>query len=477
MDTNLILLADAYKYSHHKLYAPGTTKVYSYLESRGGMFDETVFFGLQYILKKYMQGVVFTKQKVEEASYYLTQMFGRNDVFDSANFEYIVDKYGGKLPVTIKAVAEGTKVPVHNVLMTIENNDPNCFWLTNFLETTLMHVWYPTTVATLSYKIKEVIELYYNETASETSKSNVPFILNDFGFRGVSSIESAGIGGMAHLLNFRSSDTVIASAFAKEYYNAQKVMGSSVPATEHSVMTMKGEEGELEMFRHFLKTYPTGTIACVSDSFNIFRACSEYWGTELKDEILKRDGMLVIRPDSGDPAMTLLNVFDILFDKFSYSINEKGYRVLPRQVRVIQGDGVNYESILHIYQCLKLNGISAENILLGMGGALLQKVDRDTQRFALKCSYAEIDGQYVDVKKKPVEMNAKGEIEPSFKQSKGGKLQLVHTETGFETIKYNESKKGDDHLQTVFENGELIKEFSFEEIQKRVNSENNTYVV
>ncbi|HXS37020.1 MAG TPA: nicotinate phosphoribosyltransferase [Flavipsychrobacter sp.] len=470
MDTNLILLADAYKYSHHKLYPPETAKVYSYLESRGGMFDETVFFGLQYILKKYMQGIVFTKQNIEEASYYLNEMFGKSDVFDSANFKYVVDKYGGRLPVTIKAIAEGTKVPVHNVLMTIENNDPKCFWLTNFLETTLMHVWYPTTVATLSYKIKEVIELYYNETANETSASNIPFVLNDFGFRGASSVESAGIGGMAHLLNFRSSDTVIASAYAKEYYNAQKITGRSVPATEHSVMTMKGEAGELEMFRHFLKIYPTGTISCVSDSFNIFRACAEYWGTELKDEILHRDGMLVIRPDSGDPAMTLLNVFDILFDKFGYVINEKGYRVLPEQIRVIQADGVNYESILHIYQCLKLNGISAENIMLGMGGALLQKVDRDTQKFALKCSYAEINGQEVHVKKKPVEMNAKGEIEPSFKQSKAGKLQLIHTEAGFETIKYDGSKENYDCLQTVFENGEITKEFSFEEIQERMKN-------
>ena len=466
METNLILLADAYKYSHHKLYTPGTEKVYSYMESRGGMFDETVFFGLQYILKKYLEGVVVTKEKIYEAAYYLNNIFGRPDVFEAANFEYIINKHGGKLPVTIKAVKEGAMVPTHNVLMTIENNDPNCYWLTNFLETILMQVWYPVTVATLSAKIKEAVKLYYAETADDSSVAGIDYVLNDFGFRGVSSVESAGIGGMAHLLSFKGSDTVIANAYAKQFYNAQHVPGASVPATEHSVMTMRGEPGELEMFKHILKTYPTGVIACVSDSYNIFRACADYWGTDLKEEILKRDGTLVIRPDSGDPALTLLSIFDILLDKFGYTINDKGYKVLPKQIRVIQGDGVNYDSILHIYQVLKMNGISAENLVLGMGGALLQKVDRDTQKFGLKCSYAEVNGVPTDVKKNPIEMNGRGEIEPSFKQSKAGRLKLVLNNGKFETVREDAAPDAHDALETVFQNGEVVKQYSFEEIQE-----------
>lgn len=469
METNLILLADAYKYSHHKLYIPGTQKVYSYMESRGGIFNETVFFGLQYILKKYLAGAVITKEKIEEAQYYLNNIFGRSDVFDADNFQYIIDKYGGRLPVTIKAVAEGTKVPVHNVLMTIENNDPHCYWLTNFLETILMQAWYPVTVATLSAKIKEVVKMYYVETASAESAASIDFVLNDFGFRGVSSVESAGIGGMAHLLSFRGSDTVIANAYAKEYYHAQAVPGASVPATEHSVMTMRGEAGELDMFKHILQTYPTGVVACVSDSFNIFRACADYWGTDLKEMVLNRQGTLVIRPDSGDPGLTLLSIFDILFDKFGFTINDKGYRVLPPQVRVIQGDGVDYNSILHIYQVLKMNDISAENLVLGMGGALLQKVDRDTQKFALKCSYAEINGIPTDVRKSPVEMNAQGEIEPSFKQSKAGKLKLVKNNGVYETVREDESTGLHDELHTVFVNGEIIKEYGWEEVRGRMN--------
>jgi len=468
MQNNLILLADAYKYSHHKLYTPGTEKVYSYMESRGGMFDETVFFGLQYILKKYLAGTVITKEKIEEAAYYMHSIFGRADVFEAANFEYIVHQYGGRLPITIKAVEEGSVIPTHNVLMTIENNDPKCYWLTNFLETVLMQVWYPVTVATLSAKIKQVVQMYYAETADDTSAAGIDFVLNDFGFRGVSSVESAGIGGMAHLLSFKGSDTIIANAYAKEYYNALTVPAASVPATEHSVMTMRGEAGEAEMFRHILRTYPTGIVACVSDSYNIFRACADYWGTDLKDEILGRDGTLVIRPDSGDPALTLLSVFDILLDKFGYTINSKGYRVLPPQVRVIQGDGINYDSILHIYQVLKMNGISAENLVLGMGGALLQKVDRDTQKFALKCSYAEINGVPTDVKKNPVELNGRGEIEASFKTSKAGRLKLVQTNGVFETVREDAAPLAEDILQTVFKNGELVKEFGFEEVQARL---------
>src|SRR5262249_33931099 len=159
--------------------------------------------------------------------------------------------------------------------------DPECFWLTNFLETLLMQVWYPCTVATLSREVRKIAETYFDETASSSAKPATDFALNDFGFRGVSSVESAALGGAAHLLNFRGSDTIIGSVFAKEYYGAQQVYGLSVPATEHSVCTLLGEEGELEIFKHVLRTFPTGTVACVSDSYDIFRACSEYWGTEL----------------------------------------------------------------------------------------------------------------------------------------------------------------------------------------------------
>jgi nicotinamide phosphoribosyltransferase len=466
---NLILLADAYKYAHHKFYYPGTTQIYSYLESRGGWFDETIFFGLQYFLKEYIQGQAFTQQDIDEAEGFLQQVFGRDDVFNRAKFQYILDKYNGHLPIKIKAVAEGTAVPTGNVLITIENTDPECYWLTNFLETLLMQVWYPCTVATLSNQIRKVITQYFQETATDGAEAGIDFVLNDFGFRGVSSVESAKLGGAAHLINFSGSDNLAGSSMAISYYDAQKVYGLSIPATEHSICTLLGKEGELEVFRHVLKSFPTGTIACVSDSYNIFRACEEYWGTELRDEILNRKGTLVIRPDSGDPIRTLLEIFEILFNKFGYTVNAKGYKVLPPQLRVIQGDGVNYTEIKNIYKTLKENSISAENLVLGMGGALLQKVDRDTQKFALKCSSAVINGKEVAVEKSPTEMDAQGNITDSFKKSKGGRLKLVKINGIFKTVKEQDYTELADHLQTVFENGKLVNTISFEQVRANAN--------
>lgn len=464
---NIIMLADAYKYSHHKLYYPGTTKIYSYLESRGGALEDTVFFGLQYILKNYLSGEVITKEGVDEAEQLLNGIFGRKDVFDRSKFDYIIEKYNGRLPVTIKAVKEGTAVPVKNVLMTIENNDPECYWLTNFLETLLMQVWYPATVATVSNHVRRVVEMYYEETATETARQGIDFVLNDFGFRGASSTESAGIGGMAHLLNFKGSDTVLAPVYAQRYYGATGFTAASVPATEHSIMTLLGAEGELDVFKHILEAYPEGIVSVVSDSFDIFRACAEYWGGALKETILNRKGTLVIRPDSGDPVYTLLRVFEILFEKFGYTINEKGYRVLPPQVRVIQGDGINLDSIRTIYSALKLNGISAENLVLGMGGALLQKIDRDTQKYAIKCAYAEVNGAKTNVQKNPLEINGKGQLVQSFKTSKSGRLQLIKEGDTYKTVA--EDVAGDKgELITVFENGTLLQEQQFEDIRARV---------
>ncbi|MBL7834591.1 MAG: nicotinate phosphoribosyltransferase [Cyclobacteriaceae bacterium] len=465
MKTNLLLLADAYKYSHYRLYIPGTTKIYSYLESRGGQFDNTVFYGLQYFMKEYLEGQAFTKENVDEAEQVLNDVFGRKGVFKRDNFDYILNTHGGQLPVKIKAVPEGTVVPVKNALLTIENIDPACFWLTNFLETLLMQVWYPSTVATLSREVKKIVKRYFELTADKSAHPAIDFVLNDFGFRGVSSVESAGLGGSAHLVNFMGSDTVYASAFAKKYYNAQKVYGMSVPATEHSIMTLLGAEGEREVFEHVLNAYPEGILSCVSDSYNIFNAVEHLWGTELKDQIVQRKGTLVIRPDSGDPVKTLLKVFEILFNKFGLTVNSKGYRVLPPQVRVIQGDGVDYDSIGKIYEALTAQKISAENLVLGMGGALLQKVNRDTQKYALKCSYSEVNGKEADVRKSPVEMDETGTIVKSFKTSKAGKLKLINTAEGMKTVQNDTA--GTDLLETVFENGKLMRTDTFETIRER----------
>ena len=486
---NLILCSDAYKYSHHKFYGSEMTKMVSYLESRGGKFSETVFYGLQIFLKQYLEGIAITKEEVDEAYDYLGTthgVFGREDVFDRTKFDYIVEKYDGKLPISIKAVPEGTVVGVKNVLFVIESLDENCAWITNFLETILLQVWYPITVASLSREVRKIVNESFSKFTSydePTKDFLVDYVLNDFGFRGVSSVQSAGIGGSAHLVNFRGSDTLMASKYIRDYYNTETVYGQSIPATEHSIMTLKGEEGELEMMKRVLTLYPTGLVACVSDSFNIFRACADYWGGELRDMILSRPSepgnQLVIRPDSGDVLMSLNEIFNILFDKFGYTTNEKGYKVLPPQVRVIQGDGVNLDSIKAIYKLLEAKKISPENLALGMGGKLLQAdINRDTQNFATKACYAIVDGEEKNIVKSPTEMDANGNITKSFKKSKQGKLKLVKNDDGtFRTVTSMDEDFDSvkDELVEVFRMGEIIKEWTFEEVRERAKIKIENY--
>jgi nicotinamide phosphoribosyltransferase len=248
-------------------------------------------------------------------------------------------------------------------------------------------------------------------------------------------------------------------------------------------MTLKGESGELELMKRVLTTYPTGLVACVSDSFNIFKACSEYWGTELKDLVLSRPAtpgnQLVIRPDSGHVTRTLVEVFNILFDKFGYTVNEKGYKVLPPQVRVIQGDGVNLDSIQEIYDILKAEKISPENLALGMGGKLLQAdINRDTNNFATKACFAIVNGEEVDVVKSPTEMDADGNITKSFKKSKKGKLKLVKNEDGsYRTVTSSDSDFDTvkDELIEVFRSGIITKEWTYEEVRERAKIKNENY--
>jgi len=456
---NFLLRTDSYKFTHWKQYPPGTTRIYSYLESRGGMFPSTVFFGLQYYLKHYLQGALFTAADIDQADAFCRQHF-RADLFNRNGWRRMLEKHGGALPVRIKAVPEGTVVPTHNVLVTIENTDPDFPWLPNYLETLLLKVWYPTTVATLSREIKKVIGGFLERTGDP---SLLPFKLHDFGYRGVSSEETAAIGGAAHIVNFKGTDNAAGIILLKDFYGVTDMPAFSIPASEHSTMTAWGKDHEADAYRNMLTSYPTGTVACVSDSYDIFNACEKIWGELLKPDVLSRQGTLVIRPDSGDPVPVLAKVLDILGDKFGYETNAKGYRVLPSCVRVIQGDGVNMFTIQNmLYQLSKLHGWSADNLAFGMGGALLQQLNRDTQKFAFKCSAAEVSGQWRPVFKDPV-------TDPG-KFSKKGRLALVEPKPGeFRTLEEvaGNANASEDRLISVFENGEVKKEYQFEEIRRR----------
>ena len=475
---NLILLTDSYKFTHWKQYPNGTTKVYSYLESRGGKFDNTLFYGLQYFIKKYLSGKVVTDEKIRQAKKFVDSHLGPG-FFNENGWLHILEKHNGRLPIRIKAVPEGTSVKTGNVLVTVENTDPEVPWLTNYIETLLLEIWYPITVSTLSREVKKLLVTYLKKTTthdSEGIKNIVSFMLHDFGFRGVSSVESAGLGGSAHIVNFMGTDTVAGILLAQEFYNTENPLAFSIPASEHSTITSWTEPLEVKAFENMLDQYPTGLVACVSDSFDIIRACRDYWGTALREKILNRDGRLVIRPDSGDPVQTLKQVFHILWDKFGGTVNDKGFKVIDPHVRVIQGDGVNYESIIEILDMMVEEGFSVENIAFGMGEALLQKVDRDTQKFAFKCSSITINGEEVDVRKNPIEINERGERVTSFKKSKAGRLKLVALNTGFNTnIEFltveHSHDEVDDILVEVFLNGEIKKEWTFEEIRERAQVE------
>jgi nicotinamide phosphoribosyltransferase len=459
---NILLNTDSYKVSMFKQYPAGTTGVYSYIESRGGRYDETLFFGLQAFIKEYLLEPI-TQADIDVADEILT---AHGEPFNREGWQYILDKHQGFLPVVIRAVPEGTVVPVKNVLATIENTDPECFWLTTYLETALLRaVWYPTTVATQSKVIKNLIKDFLEKTGDPNL---IDFKLHDFGARGVSSMESAGIGGAAHLVNFMGTDTVTGLLYAREYYNAG-IAGFSIPAAEHSTITSWGREGEVDAYRNMLTQFARAgsIVAVVSDSYDVFNATEKLWGETLRQQVVDSGATIVIRPDSGDPVAINRQLIEILGAKFGYTKNTKGFKVL-NNVRLIQGDGVNEMSIRSILGAFMAMGWSADNIAFGMGGALLQQLDRDTQRFAMKCSAAKVNCEWIDVQKDP--------ITDSGKKSKAGRTQLWTSGGEFQSAvrcPTSWTDKGTDGwhpaLEVVYLNGKLEKEYTFEEVRANSN--------
>jgi nicotinamide phosphoribosyltransferase len=421
-----------------------------------------VFFGLQAFIKEYLLDPI-TQADIDVADEILT---AHGEPFNREGWEYILRVHNGFLPVVIRAVPEGSVVPVKNVLATIENTDPECFWLTTYLETALLRaVWYPTTVATQSKSIKRVIQHYLEMTGDPTT---IDFKLHDFGARGVSSLESAGIGGASHLVNFMGTDTLSGILFAREYYNAG-IAGFSIPAAEHSTITSWGRENEVKAYDNMLTNFakPGTILAVVSDSYDIYNAASNLWGEELRQKVIDSGATVVIRPDSGDPDTVCRKLVQILGEKFGYTTNAKGYKVL-NNVRLIQGDGVNEHTIRMILGGFQAYGWSADNIAFGMGGALLQILDRDTQKFAMKCSSAEVNGKWIDVQKDP--------ITDSGKKSKAGRVTLWQSGGEFASgVKppagWTDKGYGGwtEALQTVFRDGKIIREYDFAEVRANSN--------
>jgi nicotinamide phosphoribosyltransferase len=458
--SNLLLLCDSYKVGMDQMYPPDTEYVYSYIESRGGPSTSTLFFGLQIFLKTYMCRPI-TQEDIDEADEFWT---AHGEPFNRANWEYILKKHDGWLPLEIKAVPEGMHIPLHNVLATVVNTDPKCHWLTTWVETLLLQgIWYPTTVATNSWRSKMAIKAAL-EKSCDNPEGELLFRMHDFGFRGTSSVESAAIGGAAHLVNFMGTDTAIAAMAVRRNYG-ERMAGYSIPASEHSVICMWGKDNEAGSMKNMLDKFAKegAIVACVSDTYDIYNAVNNIWGGTLKENIEKSGATLVVRPDSGDPLVVPVEIVKMLSEKFGYTINSKGYKVLPKCVRVIQGDGITVDAIPLILDNLLAAGFSAECLGYGQGGGLLQKVDRDTFKFAMKASAGRVNGEWREVFKDPV--TDKG------KRSKKGRFVLTRETGKWETLPLNSGYDWADVLVTVYRNGKLLKDYTFAEIRARSNFE------
>jgi nicotinamide phosphoribosyltransferase len=455
---NLILNTDSYKMSHYLQYPEGAEFVSSYIESRGGVYPETIFFGLQMFLKQYLTKPI-TLADIDEAE---VICLAHGVPFNRQGWLHILQEHKGYLPLEIEAVAEGTNVPTGNVLVQVINTDPQCAWVTSYIETALLRaIWYPTTVATVSKKCQKIIAHYLAETADNLN--GLAFKLHDFGARGASSEETVAIGGLAHLVNFMGTDSVSAIVAARRYYAAD-MAGFSIPAAEHSTITSWGREGETKAYANMLKQFagPNKLVAVVSDSYDIWNAIDNIWGGELKEQVENTGGTLVVRPDSGEPVEVVPLALEKLMDKFGYTINNKGYKVLPACVRLIQGDGVCAASIEAILAEMKKRQLSADNVAFGMGGELLQKVNRDTQKFAMKASAIRINGEWRDVYKDP--------ITDQGKRSKKGRLALIKENGVFKTVARNLVADKDNQLKPVFKNGKLLIDMTFDQVRKNANT-------
>jgi len=464
---NPILDTDSYKLSHWNQYPQGLTRMMSYFESRGGELAESTLFGLQYLLQDRL-AVRITREMVEEANAFAT---AHGEPFNKAGWMRIVEVHDGALPVRIRAIEEGTIVPTGNALMTIESTDPELPWVVNYIETQLVRLWYPSTIAMTSRDSRKIIEEFLELTADDPEQE-VAFKLHDFGARGVATLEQSRLGGAAHLLSFMGSDTIEGIRFADRYYDCP-MAGFSIPAAEHSTITMWGKENEFDAYENIVRAYlynpnhPEGLpkmAACVSDSYDIYNAIENGWcGDRLHKLVRESGGTLVVRPDSGYPPEVVVKCLQIFEDKIGMTTNGKGYKVLPPYYRLIQGDGIDRAMTRKILEEMERAGYSASNIAFGSGGGLLQKIDRDTQKWAFKCCAAEIEGiGQIEVRKDPVTDQGK--------RSKGGRLDLILENGTYQTIplRGDAIEHANTAMNTVFENGRILHHTTFDQCRARM---------
>lgn len=469
LELNHISRTDSYKFSHFLLYEDGMEYMESYLEARGGEFDVCTLFGLQYFIHRYL-AKTFTQADIDHEEAFAV---AHGVPFNRAGWKHIIDNYGGRLPITIRALPEGTIIPIKNVIMSVRSpNDPGCAWIVNWMETLLSKVWYPSEVAIGSRELRKVW-MHFLELSSDAPALEVGFKHHDFGYRGVSTEEQAAVGGMAHLTSFFGSDTVAGIKFANHYYDID-MSGFSIPATEHSTMTIPGKHREREtLIRWIQKTLverhcPPGVpklSACVGDTWDIFNFVRTVCEPEIFNMIKGSGGTLVIRPDSGDPTETLKKIFLLLEECLppgEVTVNTKGYKVLPACLRLIWGDGINRRSMRPILQSVVDFGWSVSNLAMGSGGGLLMDWNRDTQKYAFKCCAAIVNGEAREVSKDPI-------TDPG-KKSKQGRLDLIKVDGTYKTIVLPDGmdEHPDTALVTVFDCGHITYHNTFADVRSRM---------
>jgi nicotinamide phosphoribosyltransferase len=477
MKRNTTKLTDSYKIVHPSMMQPDTENVYSYGESRiGATYPYSQYFGLQYVLKKHMVGKVVDNDMIAEGEDFAEKHFGYRHYFPTQMWKYVVNKHGGYLPLKIRAVPEGSTIPISNpsISVTLSDENPIIAGLVNHFEPLLTQVWYHTNVTTMGFTLKQRLKELYAKTSDNPFL--IPYHIHDFGFRGASCLEAVDIYAMAHLVNFRGTDSIPGIDAAQYYYNTTQMLGNSVAATEHSIKTAFGTiEGEYLITEQLLKQFPDDAIISdVRDSYDIVAAV-KHAGTKLKNTIINRKGKYVIRMDSprfeGDTAKDqVLWLVQQLDHYFGTTTNSKGYKVLHPSVGAIYGDGMSMPDMFDAMDMLIANGYSVESCIYGFGGGLSQKHNRDTQRNAFKSSSQKRNGVWHDIKKNPLDKS---------KTSKAGRIESFLTPENkvvWGSIDDRDfmSKNYTPLFEDVFLNGELVRDYKFEQVQH--NAENMIFI-
>lgn len=486
MATNPTLLADAYKIGHKPQYPDGTEFVYSNYTARSSRVpgqNHAVFFGLQYFLKKYLIEEFNEKFFCFPASHSVSKYQRRIAPFlgtKIVNTKHLYDLWDlSYIPLRVRALPEGTLTPMGVPMLTVENTVPEFFWMTNYIESIMSNIInMPITSATTAFRYRSLLE-----KRAQQSGGDLEFVKwqgHDFSFRGMSGLEAAQLSGAGHLLSFYGTDTLPALDLIEDYYNWKEsdgILGGSVNATEHSVMCAGGFDDELGTFRRLLRIYPEGILSIVSDTWDLWIVCTKYL-RELKEEILSRNGKLVIRPDSGDPVKILCGdpdaldgsaaskgVIQLLWEVFGGTTNAAGYKVLDPHIGAIYGDSITYERADEICQRLMANGFATSNVVLGIGSFTYQYVTRDTYGQAMKATWVQVNGEGRDIYKKPVTDNG-------LKTSAKGRLAVFRNPEGELYLVNQATPEQEDAslLTECFLNGKITRESNFADMRKLVES-------